>query len=70
MVEQSIVTAPFVSLLYAVILAVDAGFAVLTGWAYDRLGPKVLLALPLVAALVPMFAFTGSLPAVIAGALL
>ena len=48
MVEQDILRTPFVPVLYAGAMAVDAGAAVLTGWVYDRFGGKVLLALPVI----------------------
>ena len=70
MVEQDILRTPFVPVLYAGAMAVDAGAAVLTGWVYDRFGGKVLLALPVVAALIPIFSFTHALAPVIIGALL
>jgi MFS-type transporter involved in bile tolerance (Atg22 family) len=51
-------------------MAVDAVVALATGWAYDRFGSSTLLLLPVIAALIPILAFTDAIGAVIAGALL
>ncbi|SKV67586.1 major facilitator superfamily [Mycobacteroides abscessus subsp. abscessus] len=45
-------------IVYAAAMAADAVAALLSGWAYDRVGPKSLTALPIVGATVPMLAFT------------
>lgn len=69
-VEAQLMPPPAVPLLYAGVMIVDAIAALATGWAYDWLGPRVLLLLPVVAAAVPALAFADGLAAVIAGALL
>lgn len=56
--------------LYAGVMLVDALFALATGWSYDRIGPRVLLVLPVMAAIIPALAFTDALAPVIAGSLL
>jgi MFS family permease len=70
MVAHGIITAELVPVLYAGVMAVDAGVALATGWTYDRFGSRVLLLLPVIAALIPVFAFTDAVGTVIAGALL
>src|SRR3954453_17780688 len=50
-------------------MVVDAVAALATGWGYDRFGTKVLLSLPVVAAIVPALAFTDSVSLAVAGAL-
>ena len=47
----------------------DALAALLTGWGYDRFGPKVLISLPIVAATVPALAFTGNVSVAVLGSL-
>ncbi|MGO4186326.1 MFS transporter [Pseudarthrobacter sp. TAF60_1] len=54
---------------YAVAMAVDAVAALASGWLYDRIGLKVLLALPLLAAAVPWLGFSSSTPLAVAGVL-
>lgn len=68
--KTGLLPAPAVPLLYAAVMVVDALAALATGWAYDRFGPRVLLALPVIAATIPALAFAGTLPAVVAGSLL
>lgn len=70
MVERGILPAPAVPLLYAAAMAVDALAALGTGWLYDRYGAWSLISLPVVAGLVPVFAFQKALLPVIAGSLL
>lgn len=70
MVEQHILPAPMIPVLYAAVMGVDALAAVGTGLLYDRFGPRVLLALPPIAALIPVFAFTESVVPVVIGSLL
>ena len=59
-----------VPLLYAAVMAVDAVAALVTGWGYDRVGVKVLLVLPVVAAIVPVLAFADTVALAVAGALM
>ena len=70
MVERGLLPPALVPVLYAAVMGVDAIAALITGWAYDRYGPRVLLALPVLAAAIPALAFTDALAPVIAGALL
>lgn len=70
MVARGLMPAAAVPLVYAAAMGADAVAALATGWAYDKIGPKVLAALPVLAAAVPVLAFTDSVIAVIAGALL
>jgi MFS family permease len=70
LVGDKIVPAAGVPLLYAAAMAAGAVAALLTGEAYDRVGARVLLALPVLVAAVPPLAFAGGLPAVIGGVLL
>lgn len=70
MVAHGIITAALVPVLYAGVMAVDAVVALATGWAYDRFGSRILLLLPVIAALIPILAFTDAVGTVIAGALL
>ncbi|MDO3095436.1 MFS transporter [Mycobacteroides abscessus subsp. abscessus] len=70
MVQRGVLPVPAVPIVYAAAMAADAVAALLSGWAYDRAGPKSLAALPIVGATVPMLAFTDSLPGIVLGALL
>ena len=69
-VERGVLSAALVPVLYAGVMLVDVGAALGTGWAYDRFGPRVILVLPAIAALVPILSFTDSLGPVIIGSLL
>ncbi|MFK8906311.1 MFS transporter [Streptomyces sp. YS-3] len=69
LVQRGMLTAAWVPVLYAGAMATDAIAALATGWAYDRLGPRVLAVLPLLAAAVPALAFTGTLTTAVLGAL-
>lgn len=60
----------FVPAIYAIAMAVDGAFAALTGVLYDKLGTRVLLCLPVVCALIPLFAYAQSLALVIVGIML
>jgi MFS family permease len=57
-----------IPLVYALAMGVDALAALATGPLYDRYGLAVLVALPVLAAAVPLLAFANSVPAVLAGA--
>ncbi|SKM91538.1 Major facilitator superfamily [Mycobacteroides abscessus subsp. abscessus] len=70
MVQRGVLPVPAVPIVYAAAMAADAVAALLSGWSYDRVGPKSLAALPIVGATVPMLAFTDSLPGIVLGALL
>ena len=68
-VSRGIVTAAWVPVIYAAAMAADALAALLTGWAYDRVGGRVLAVLPALGAAVPVLAFSARLGPVVAGAL-
>lgn len=70
LVEARIVPAAGVPLFYAAAMAAGAVAALLTGEAYDRVGPRTLLALPVFVAAVAPLAFAGGLAAVTVGVLL
>lgn len=70
MVARGILPAAAVPLIYAAAMLVGALAALATGWAYDRLGPRILMVLPLLAVAIPVAAFTTSAWWVIVGALL
>lgn len=59
-----------VPLVYAVGMAAAAAGAVLTGWAYDRIGTSVLLGVPLLTAFVPGLALGGTVALVVVGVLI
>jgi len=59
-----------VPVLYAAAMGVDALAALATGWLYDRVGARVLLALPVLAAAVPLLAFSSFVWLAVLGALL
>ena len=65
---KHLVPAAAVPLVYALAMAVDALAALAVGPLYDRYGLRVLVALPVLAALVPLLGFAASVPAVLAGA--
>nr|NLI49492.1 MFS transporter [Propionibacterium sp.] len=56
-----------VPVIYAGAMAIEAIAAVLTGWLFDRVGPRVLLVVPVLVALVPVLAFGTLLPVVLVG---
>jgi MFS family permease len=70
MVARGLVPTAAVPLVYAAAMLAAALAALATGWAYDRLGPRVLIVLPILAIAVPVAAFTTNTWWVIAGALL
>ncbi|MFE4013944.1 MFS transporter [Streptomyces sp. NPDC059112] len=69
LVERGLLTPSWVPVLYAAAMAVDGVAALVTGWAYDRLGSRALVVLPLLAAAVPALAFTRTLAVVVIGSL-
>jgi len=69
LVDRGLLATGLVPVLYAGAMAVDALVAVAMGVAYDRFGTKVLLALPVLCAILPILAFAGSLPLVALGVL-
>lgn len=67
---HEVVPVAAIPLVYAAAMVVDAVAALITGWLYDRIGVRVLLAVPVLGALVPPLAFQDSAIAAILGALL
>ncbi|MGW2741725.1 MFS transporter [Streptomyces sp. NPDC001450] len=69
LVERHLLTAAWVPVLYAAAMAVDAVAALASGWVYDRIGPRVLVALPVLTAGVVALAFTDTVAIAAAGSL-
>ncbi|QTD96544.1 Major Facilitator Superfamily protein [Streptomyces cyanogenus] len=69
LVQRHLMTASWVPVLYAAAMAVDAVAALASGWLYDRIGPRVLAVLPVLAAAVPALAFTHTVALAVAGSL-
>ncbi|GHJ26651.1 major facilitator superfamily protein [Streptomyces hygroscopicus subsp. sporocinereus] len=69
LVQRHLLVTAWVPVLYAGAMAVDAVAALVTGWLYDRYGPRVLVALPVLTAAVPCLAFTHTLAPAAAGSL-
>ncbi len=61
------VPAPVVPLFYAAAMGAAALGALSSGFAYDRLGPAVLLSLPVLITAVPVLAFSSGVAPVLAG---
>lgn len=70
LVATGLLTPALVPVLYAVAMAVDAVAAVASGWLYDRIGLKVLFALPVLSAAVPWLGFSNNTPLAVTGVLL
>jgi MFS family permease len=70
LVQRQLVPTAGAPLLYAAAMAAEALAALGTGETYDRFGPRVLLALPLLVAGVPALAFGNSLALAVLGILL
>ncbi|GHE15856.1 hypothetical protein GCM10010339_91880 [Streptomyces alanosinicus] len=69
LVERHLLSAAWVPVLYAAAMAVDAVAALATGWLYDRVGPRVLVALPVLTAGMVALAFTNTVAIAVAGSL-
>ncbi|MFR0357411.1 MFS transporter [Streptomyces sediminimaris] len=69
LVQRHLLAAAWVPVLYAAAMAVDAVAALATGWLYDRIGPRVLVALPALTAAVVALAFTDTVAVAVAGSL-
>ena len=67
LVEAGLVSAAVVPVVYAMAMGLEALAALGTGFAYDRVGHRVLLVLPLLIAVVPPLAFAGQLWPALAG---
>ncbi|HSU01458.1 MAG TPA: MFS transporter [Nocardioides sp.] len=66
---EGLVPVAAVPVVYAAAMAVEAVAALLVGSVYDRTGPRVLLLVPVLVALVPALALGSTLLAVLAGVL-
>jgi MFS family permease len=60
-IREGLVAIPVVPVVFALGMAAAAIAALANGWLYDRVGPRVLLVLPLLVALVPPLTLTGNL---------
>ncbi|MEW2301452.1 MFS transporter [Streptomyces sp. NPDC006655] len=69
LVQRHLLSTAWVPVLYAAAMAVDAVAALATGWLYDRYGPRVLVALPVLTAGVVALAFTDTVAVAVAGSL-
>ncbi|MGW2642820.1 MFS transporter [Streptomyces sp. NPDC001348] len=69
LVQQHLLTAAWVPVVYAAAMAVDALAALATGWFYDRYGPRVLVALPVLTAGVVALSFSDTVAVAVAGTL-
>lgn len=67
--REGLVTIPVVPVVFAVGMAAAAIAALANGWLYDRVGPWVLLSLPVLVALVPLLTLGGSLGWALVGVL-
>jgi MFS family permease len=68
--RDQVVPAATVPLIYAAAMAAEALAALATGWLFDRVKGRVLLALPVLVAVVPPLAFTSSPGAALVGVLI
>lgn len=69
LVQRHLLSAAWVPVLYAAAMAVDAVAALATGMLYDRHGPRVLIALPILTAAVVALAFTDTVAVAVVGSL-
>ena len=58
--QDHVIPVAAVPLIYAAAMGAEALAALGSGWLFDRTGGRVLVALPLLVAAVPVLAFTGS----------
>jgi len=65
--DAGLVPLPVVPLVYGLAMLVAAFAAPATGWAYDRVGPRTLLVVPVLTAFVPALCLAGELPLVLVG---
>jgi MFS family permease len=68
--QDQVVPVAAVPLVYAAAMAAEAIAALATGWLFDKVKGRVLLALPLLVAVVPPLAFTNSASTALAGVLI
>ncbi|MFI9318612.1 MFS transporter [Kitasatospora aureofaciens] len=69
LVRRHLLPASAVPVLYAGAMLAGALASLATGWLYDRIGPRILVALPVLAAAVPPLGFSAAVTAAVAGAL-
>jgi MFS family permease len=69
LVESGLASTAEVAVIYAAAMVVDALAALAVGALFDRVGKRVLLAIPLLAAAIPPLAFAQSLPLAVVGVL-
>ncbi|MEU7427389.1 MFS transporter [Streptomyces sp. NPDC040750] len=70
LVQRHLLAAAWVPVLYVAAMGVDAVAALATGWLYDRRGPRVLVALPVLTAGVVALAVSNTVAIAAAGSLL
>ena len=70
LVHDRLLSVSAVPLAYAAAMAFQAVTALATGFAYDRVGPRVLLVLPALVAMVPALAFAPTVGVALGGVLL
>ncbi|MFJ7250549.1 MFS transporter [Kitasatospora sp. NPDC098652] len=70
LVRHHLLTASAVPVLYAGTMLAGALASLATGWLYDRIGPRTLVALPVLAAAVPPLGFADAVAPAAIGALL
>ncbi|MBT2567188.1 MFS transporter [Arthrobacter sp. ISL-85] len=69
LVATGLLPPALVPVLYAGAMGVDAVAALISGWLFDRVGLKVLLVLPVLAAAVPWLGFSNNTALAVAGVL-
>jgi len=69
LVDDGLVGLPWVPVVYASAMAIEAVSALATGFVFDRVGGRTLLVLPPLVALVPFLAFSSSATVAVAGIL-
>lgn len=70
MVSAHVVEESFIPVVYAIAMLIDGAAAMFTGALYDKIGPKTLLSLPLLSALIPLFAYSDRVVPVMIGVLI
>ncbi|MFI9361442.1 MFS transporter [Kitasatospora sp. NPDC053057] len=69
LVRRHLLSASAVPVVYAGAMLTGALASLATGWLYDRIGPRTLVVLPVLAAAVPALGFSDAVAAAVAGAL-
>lgn len=70
LVREHVMPTAVIPVAYAGAMGADALAALATGWLYDRIGPRILVALPVLAAVSPVLAFTATPWSAVTGILL